>query len=201
MPSNQQLTWKCEHTGNTFSCQLQNLALFWVIISLFDPQPFAEWNAYIGKMLPLLSILTKNWHIMSQVFTCEYFLELSLLELYHGQPPRGYWGEKEGASGVSAISRWWSLPGQTRRETILKQKDSSCYSGQKQDERIGNVTKGCLFLDLLHPLPLHLPQLPEISVHCTPHSSRYHCVWYRCTMKGIKGKILCLYRVYWAIHR
>lgn len=87
MPSNQQLTWKSEHTGNTFSCQLQNLTLLRFITGLVDPQPFAEWNTYIGKVLPSLSILTENWHIMSQIFIHEYFLELGLLELHHDSLP------------------------------------------------------------------------------------------------------------------
>lgn len=44
-------------------------------------------NEILGKVLPLLSILTENWHIMSQVFTQGYFVELGVLELHHDNLP------------------------------------------------------------------------------------------------------------------
>lgn len=57
---------------------------------------------------------------MNQVFSYEYFLELSLLELHHDSLPGVTEVRRKRALGASDIICEWSLPGQTWGETTLK---------------------------------------------------------------------------------
>lgn len=98
----------------------------------------------VGKVLTLLIILIKNWCIKSHIFTYEFLLEPSLLELYHDRLSGLLRWEGGNQGPLIRVVNCFSLikRGQTR---FLSRSTALAVLAASRMNACGSLTNGCFY--------------------------------------------------------